>query len=53
MWLALKVKTKLAALIRVICLFLYLFDLLLYVDGKQLRPCRDGLILTSLFLGKP
>ena len=33
-----------------------LFDLLLYVHGKQLRSCRDGQLLnlfTTLFLGKP
>ena len=36
---------------------LCLFDLLLYVYGKQLRSCRDGQLshryLTTLFLGKP
>ena len=31
-----------------------LFDLMLYIHGKQLRSCLDGqLHLTTLFLGKP
>ena len=30
-----------------------LFDLMIYVHGKQLRSCWEGQYLTTLFQGKP